>query len=293
MEATTALRVQTGPRIAGDKPARNQTRSFLKLRNAPFEEIRIQAVNLADLQMGPGRVSVRARTRIQPLVSCCATKFQGAETLQSHRDEALNLKKKSEDVLLHLDGRCIYLVGLMGSGKTTVGKIVGEVLGYSVFDSDKLAEQTAGMQSVAEIFQVHGEPFFRDIESQVLRELSTMKRLVVATGGGAVVRPINWRYMKEGISVWLDVPLEALARRIAAVGTASRPLLEQESGDPYTKAFSKLSALIEQRYDAYANADIRLSLEEMAAEKGHEDVSTLTPKDIALEALDGIRELIC
>lgn len=89
-----------------------------------------------------------------------------------------------------------------------------------------------------------------------------MKRLVVATGGGAVVRPVNWyllcksvfmhfkrsllevflkfglilrRYMKEGISVWLDVPLEALARRIAAVSTASRPLLDQESGDPYTK----------------------------------------------------------
>lgn len=226
------------------------------------------------------------------MVVCCATRSTGAEILHNHIDEALIWKKRSEDVLLPLDGRCIYLVGLMGSGKTTVGKIVGEVLGYSVFDSDKLAEQTAGMSSVAEIFQVHGEAFFRDVESQVLRELSTMKRLVVATGGGAVVRPVNWRYMKEGISVWLDVPLEALARRIAAVGTASRPLLDQESGDPYTKAFAKLSALIEQRYDAYANADIRLSLEEMAAKKGHEDVTTLTPKDIAIEALDKIHNLI-
>lgn len=92
-----------------------------------------------------------------------------------------------------------------------------------------------------------------------------MRRLVVATGGGAVIRPVNWyleltlfllaeqfvpslllldnvviscciirKNMKKGLSVWLDVPLEALARRIAKVGTASRPLLDQPSGDPYT-----------------------------------------------------------
>ncbi|XP_058082407.1 uncharacterized protein LOC131230510 [Magnolia sinica] len=58
----------------------------------------------------------------------------------------------------------------------------------------------------------------------------------VATRGGAVIRPINWRYMKQGITVWLDVPLKALVRRIAAVGTDSCPLLHQESGDAYTKA---------------------------------------------------------
>ncbi|XP_078172326.1 shikimate kinase 1, chloroplastic-like [Carex rostrata] len=290
MEASTAFRLQTGSWIAGDKPGRRSPGFNLRLHNAPLEDKRIQAISLGNLKTA--RVSVRGRTRIQPVITSCATKYSGTEILQHHTDEAIILKKKSEDVLLHLDGRCIYLVGLMGSGKTTVGKIVGEVLGYSVFDSDKLAEQTAGMPSVAEIFQVHGEAFFRDVESQVLKDLSKMKRLVVATGGGAVVRPINWRYMKAGISVWLDVPLEALARRIAAVGTASRPLLDQESGDPYTKAFAKLSALIEQRYDAYANADVRLSLEEMAAKKGHEDVSTLSPKDIALEALDKIQRLI-
>lgn len=101
-------------------------------------------------------------------------------------------------------------------------------------------------------------------QSEVLRGLSSMHRLVVATGGGAVIRPINWypwpgstilplgfpqrsealtppawnnsrNYMKKGITVWLDVPLEALARRIAAVGTDSRPLLHHESGDPYKK----------------------------------------------------------
>ncbi|KAJ3695606.1 hypothetical protein LUZ60_000983 [Juncus effusus] len=279
MEASTALGLQSGYRISGEKPGRKASAGFLRIR-------------AGDLQFQSGRVSVRSR-KIQPLVTCCLGKsVSGAETLQKRGDEVLLLKKKSQDVLAPLDGRCIYLVGMMGSGKTTVGKIIGEVLGYSVFDSDKLVEQAVGMPSVAQIFKVHSETFFRDNESDVLKDLSSMKRLVVATGGGAVIRPINWRYMKEGISIWLDVPLDALARRIAAVGTASRPLLDEESGDPYSKAFAKLSALIEQRYDAYANADVRVSLEEMASKKGHDDVSTLTPIDIAIEALQKIERLL-
>ncbi|XP_039820866.1 shikimate kinase 2, chloroplastic-like [Panicum virgatum] len=124
----------------------------------------------------------------------------------------------------------------MGSGKSTVGKILAEVLGYSFFDSDNLVEQAVGMSSVAQIFKIHSEAFFRENESNVLRDLSSMRRLVVATGGGAVIRPINWNYMKKGLSVWLDVPLDALAKQIAA-------------------------------------------------KQGHQDVSKLTPTDIAIEAL--------
>ena len=216
----------------------------------------------------------------------------GHDNLHNSVDEALLLKRKSEDVLFHLNGRCIYLVGMMGSGKSTVGKILAEVLGYSFFDSDKLVEQAVGMPSVAQIFKVHSEAFFRDNESSVLRDLSSMRRLVVATGGGAVIRPVNWKNMKKGLSVWLDVPLEALARRIAKVGTASRPLLDQPSGDPYTMAFSKLSTLAEQRGDAYANADARVSLEEIASKLGHDDVSKLTPIDIAIESLQKIESFV-
>ncbi|KAK8997743.1 hypothetical protein V6N11_012283 [Hibiscus sabdariffa] len=74
-------------------------------------------------------------------------------------------------------------------------------------------------------------------ETEILQRLSSKKQHVVSTGGGAVVLDENWDYMqKKGIVVWLDVPLEALARRIAAVGTHSRPLLHYEHGDPYTKA---------------------------------------------------------
>ena len=233
---------------------------------------------------------VRGARPVAPL--CCVQTSRGHQSLHNSVDEALLLKRKAEEVQFELNGRCIYLVGMMGSGKSTVGKILAEVLGYSYFDSDSLVEQAVGMPSVAQIFKVHSEAFFRDSESSVLRDLSSMHRLVVATGGGAVIRPVNWRYMKKGLSIMLDVPLDALAKRIAQVGTASRPLLDQPSADPYTAAFTKLSVLAEQRGDAYANADVRVSLEELAAKKGHDDVSQLTPTDIAVEALQKIKNFV-
>ncbi|XP_052481623.1 shikimate kinase 1, chloroplastic isoform X2 [Gossypium raimondii] len=179
--------------------------------------------------------------------------------------------------------------GLMGSGKTTVGKILSNVLSYSFCDSDALIEQEVNGMSVAEIFKLHGERFFRKKETEVLQRLSSKKQLVVSTGGGAVVWDVNWDYMqKKGVVVWLDVPLEALAQRIAAVGTHSRPLLHYEHGDPYTKALKRLSYLLELRGKNYAKANARVSLEEIAGKLGYRDVSDLTPTEIAIEALQQI-----
>ncbi|KAJ3677341.1 hypothetical protein LUZ60_003065 [Juncus effusus] len=284
MEAMAGLSVQSGSWISAEKRGRRS-----------FGVVRVSNVSLGNkkgFNVNLSRNGVRIQSRdLQPKISCLNTKSAGTEIHNSH-DEALIIKRKSEDVLPYLGGRCIYLVGMMGSGKTTVGKILSEVLGYSFFDSDKLVEQSVGISSVAQIFKLHSEAFFRDNESEVLKDLSTMRRLVVATGGGAVIRPINWKYMKQGISVWLDVPLDALARRIAAVGTASRPLLDEEAGDAYTKAFAKLTALFEQRSDAYPTADVRVSLEHIAAKQGHDDVSILTPTAIAIEALLKIEDFL-
>uniref|UniRef100_A0A2P2LY56 shikimate kinase n=1 Tax=Rhizophora mucronata TaxID=61149 RepID=A0A2P2LY56_RHIMU len=178
------------------------------------------------------------RLSASPLVFCSSNNFP-ASTLESEisafADEDLILKKKSQDIEPYLNGRCIYLVGMMGSGKTTIGKILSQVLNYSFFDSDTFVEQAVNGISVAEIFKLYGEGFFREKETDALQKLSLMHQLVISTGGGAVMRPINWKYMQKGVSVWLDVPLEALAQRIATVGTDSRPLLNHDSGDAYTK----------------------------------------------------------
>ncbi|CAI0554719.1 unnamed protein product [Linum tenue] len=232
-------------------------------------------------------------------VSCSYNEYQ-APTLKSGKsctsfDESVALKTKTQDIEPYLRGRCIYLVGMMGSGKTTVGKVLAQVLGYSFCDSDALVEESVDGASVAEIFNLYGECFFRDKETEALRELSLRNRFVVSTGGGAVIRPINWcdeKYMHKGISVWLDVPLEALAQRIAAVGTNSRPLLHEETGDEYTKALRRLSSLFEERSEAYENATVKVSFENIAAKLGHKDVLGLTPATIAIEALEQIENLL-
>ncbi|KAL8473710.1 hypothetical protein ACS0TY_030526 [Phlomoides rotata] len=227
----------------------------------------------------------------------CSSENRAASVLQSEIspalfDESKIIKEKSEEIEPCLDGRCVYLVGMMGSGKTTVGKVLSEALGYSFVDCDTLIEEAAGGSTVADIFKLYGESFFRDYETDVLQKLSLMHRLVVSTGGGAVVRPVNWRRMKKGVSIWLDVPLEALARRITAVGTDSRPLLHHGSGDPYTKTMKRLSTLFEERGEAYATADVRVSLENMAVKLGFEDVGDISPTVIAIEVLQQINNFL-
>ncbi|CAN1250168.1 Shikimate kinase 1, chloroplastic [Linum perenne] len=255
--------------------------------------------------MSAARFSVRPENRnghrslCSMNFSCCYNNYQASamESGNSYSmiDEKFLLKTKSQEIEPYLRGRCIYLVGMMGSGKTTVGKVLADVLRYSFCDSDALIEASVDGISVAEIFNLYGEYFFRDKETEALKELSISNRLVVSTGGGAVIRPINWwadKYMNKGISVWLDVPLEALAQRIATVGTDSRPLLHEESGDAYTKALRRLSTLFEERSKAYENATVRVSLENIADKLGHRDVLGVTPATIAIEALDKIGNLL-
>ncbi|KAG0476528.1 hypothetical protein HPP92_013369 [Vanilla planifolia] len=269
MEALSVSSYQPLARIGHEKRWRSPRGSVIlpkgflesrRLRSVVLQVRRIQANRYGNLEL---------RT------SCCINANKGSKDFPSGVDEALILKMKSADVLPYLNQRCIYLVGMMGSGKTTIGKILSEVLGYSFYDSDKLVEQATGLSSVAEIFKEHNEDFFRDTESNILKDLSSMKRLVVGTGGGAVIRPIN-----------------CSCKAYCCCGDESRPLLDNENGDPYTKALIRLSALSEERGDAYANADARVCLQHVATEQGHGDVLALTPAAIATEALVQIESFL-
>ncbi|XP_010531416.1 PREDICTED: shikimate kinase 1, chloroplastic-like [Tarenaya hassleriana] len=288
MEAATAQRFQYPLWIDRRKFGGKQGGS-LRLSLQAREEKRLKSLAVARLQ--PGERSDRHRS-VSSGVSC-SDKNSPASVLEagivrSRFDEELILKRKAEEVKPYLNGQSIYLVGMMGSGKTTVGKLMSKALGYSFFDCDTLIEQAMNESTVAEIFKHYGESFFREKETETLKKLSLMYRVVVSTGGGAVIRPVNWKYMHKGISVWLDVPLEALAHRIAAVGTDSRPLLHQESGDAYTVAFKRLSTIWEERGEAYTNANATVSLENIAAKLGYGDISDLSPAEIAVEAFEQV-----
>lgn len=152
-----------------------------------------------------------------------------------------------------LQGVSLYLVGMMGAGKTTVGQILAQQLKYQFFDTDTLIEQVSG-SSIPKIFQQQGESEFRDLESQVLSELSSYTRLVVATGGGIIQRSLNWSYLHHGVVIWLDVSFEQLYERLILDPTP-RPLLQTE--DPR----QTLQILLDQRRPYYAQADIHVHVD--------------------------------
>ena len=147
-----------------------------------------------------------------------------------------------------LSGRSLYLVGMMGSGKTSTGRPLAEQLGYGFVDADAVIEQAAGC-SIPEIFERDGEAGFRALESQVLNAIGQRHSLVVATGGGVVTQQENWGLLHSGIVVWLDVVPEQLMQRLRADSTV-RPLLQTDDPD------AALNALLNQRRPLYAEADL-------------------------------------
>ena len=114
-----------------------------------------------------------------------------------------------------LQGLNLYLVGMMGAGKSAVGRPLADALGYRFVDADTVLEGATG-RTIPEIFASDGEAEFRQLETAVLGQISGWHSLVVATGGGVVTRPENWGHMRQGVVIWLDAPTELLLKRIAA-----------------------------------------------------------------------------
>jgi shikimate kinase len=150
-----------------------------------------------------------------------------------------------------LQGLNLYLIGMMGTGKTTVGQVLAKELGYRFFDTDVLIERVA-QKSINELFAEEGETFFRDLESQVLGEVSACTRSVIATGGGAVLRPVNWSYLRHGLIIWLNAPISLLIERLAKDDT--RPLLKIDN------LSLKLETLLAERKSLYQEADLQIAI---------------------------------
>ncbi|MGD1901546.1 MAG: shikimate kinase [Geitlerinemataceae cyanobacterium] len=149
-----------------------------------------------------------------------------------------------------LKGINVYLVGMMGAGKSTIAKLLARQLGYRCLDTDTIVEQVSG-KTIVEIFESEGEAGFRDLESQVLEQVAAFQRTVVSTGGGIVLRDRNWGQMRQGSVLWIDVPIEDLFGRLK--GNSTRPLLN----DPDPKG--KLVALMIERRERYGLADARIT----------------------------------
>ena len=164
----------------------------------------------------------------------------------------------------------IILIGYMGSGKTSVGGRLAQRLGWELVDTDQMVE-TAESLTVAEIFSIAGEQAFRDCEEQALASLEGRQHLVVATGGGIVIRPANRALLPRlGKVVWLDGDPAVLFERASRSG--KRPLLR---GDDPRKKFDAMLALRRPFYQSVC--DLRM------------DVAQHTQPQIAKMILDSVK----
>ncbi len=140
----------------------------------------------------------------------------------------------------------IILIGFMGSGKTSIGRLVAQRLGFQFVDTDAVVVEQAGLQ-IAEIFAKQGEPWFREQETAALRRIGILNRTVVSTGGGIVLRRENRELLRElGLVVWLTASEEVIFERVSR--NKKRPLLQTD--DPR----ATVHELLEQRRPLYEGA---------------------------------------
>lgn len=168
----------------------------------------------------------------------------------------------------------LYLIGMMGAGKTTIGRKLANRLDYRFLDTDALIEQTA-QKPITQIFAEDGEAAFRELESQVLAQVAKYTSVVVATGGGIITQQMNWSYLQHGVVVWLDVPIPVLISRLS--GDTDRPLLQDVA------LSEKLNTLIEERGSRYAQADIRIEYEGRSVGKTCDRIIATLQQNIRLD----------
>ena len=174
---------------------------------------------------------------------------------------------------LHVPSRAnlperLFLVGFMGCGKSTLGRLLAERLRWEFIDLDSRIEESAGMP-IRRVFELHGESHFRRLEHEALRAVAADRiRSIVAIGGGGFIGEVNRAVIRRaGVSVWIDAPFRILTKRI--IGDRKRPLAQSAE---------QIHQLYRARLPFYHEADIRLR------------VGDATPNRIAREVLRVLRE---
>jgi len=175
-----------------------------------------------------------------------------------------------------LGPRSIVLVGMMGAGKSSIGRRLAGRLGIPFVDADVEIEQAAGM-SIADIFEAHGEPAFRAGEARVIARLLEHGPQVLATGGGAFMNPqTRTKIRDKGISVWLKADVDVLTRRLRR--RSDRPLLK--TADP----IATLTNLLAERDPVYGEADLTVISRDVSHEIIVDEIATAVRGKLGLAA---------
>lgn len=179
-------------------------------------------------------------------------------------------------IIAALGRRSIVLVGMMGAGKSAIGRRLANRLGIPFVDADAEIEKAAGMK-IPDIFETHGEPYFRNGEARVIARLLVENGpQVLATGGGAVMNEQTRAAIRaNAVSVWLKAEFEVLMRRVKRRPNADRPMLK---GDPA----ERLKHLMAERAPAYAEADVTVRSREVPHDTMVDEIIAALAKPLGL-----------
>ena len=151
-----------------------------------------------------------------------------------------------------IKGRSIFLIGMMGSGKSQTGLKLAELLKYKYIDLDSLIEKLA-KKSINQIFNDEGENYFRELEANCLKETIKIPSLVISTGGGIVTKPENWGILRQGIIAWIDLDKDIAIERLKNE-IENRPLLQGKNLDDL------YMSIFQSRENLYSQADLRIKV---------------------------------
>jgi len=177
----------------------------------------------------------------------------------------------------------IFFTGFMCSGKTTVGKIVANSIGYAFYDLDEMISKGES-KSVPEIINADGEKFFRDLESEYLKKTTGFANSVISLGGGTIVRPENLSLILEhGYLVYLETPVPTIYERLKS--KTNRPLFRTENDAPLSKdeAIGKIEALLTPRLPLYSQAHFSVDTSTMGIGKTVDEIIRHLKRNLIIE----------
>lgn len=177
----------------------------------------------------------------------------------------------------------IFLIGFMTAGKSTIGKILANTIGWDFIDLDQEIERLEG-KSVIRIFKENGESYFRKIESDVLKQYSSEKNYVIALGGGTVENPENFELISsKGIVIYLEISPKEAFRRLKF--KRNRPVLYNDSNEEVDdeELLKRINNIFERRIYIYQKAHIKISTDRMRVGKTVDKIVTILRRDYGIE----------
>ena len=169
-----------------------------------------------------------------------------------------------EKIIKKIKGRSIFLIGMMGCGKSHTGPKLAQLLNYKYIDLDLLIEKSA-KKTINQIFRDSGEEEFRELETKCLKETIKIPSLVISTGGGIVTTPQNWGILRQGIIIWLDVDKNIILKRLKD-DIENRPLLQEGNLNIL------YNNILESRKNLYSQADLKIEINNENVEEVSEKI---------------------